>query len=195
MQDRQWALVKWSSLAVSVGSITVAGGLLWFNSKTIVSEETEQPVGEHVQQPQAKVEKPLMVERKGDRIIWRLQADVAKQQEQGMHLTEPRLEMFTETGEVIPIQGREAWFEPMRKNIHFKGAVQVSYRDWTLNSETLRYDSGRDEVLIPGTFEAKKPDMTLRGKGLRVDRKTERLTVDHDVWVEDATGRQFGGQK
>lgn len=195
MQGRQhWALVKWSCLAISVGSIVVAAGLLWVNSKGVVTDEPQQVTGEAAKQPQAKVEKPLIVERKGEKIVWRLQADSAKQQEQGMYLIEPRLELFSETGEVIPIQGREAWFEPIRKNIHFKGEVKISYREWTLQSEELRYDSGRDEVVVPGRFEAGKPGVTLRGRGLRVDRKTERLTVDHDVWVEDATSRSMGGR-
>lgn len=194
MQNREWALLKWSCLAVSVGSVVVAAGLMWANSKIVVAEKPQQTTGEAAEQSQAKIEKPLIVERKGEKIVWRLQADSAKQQEQGMYLIEPRLELFSETGEVIPVQGREAWFEPIKKNIHFKGGVKISYREWTLHSEELRYDSDRDEMVVPGRFKAGKPDVTLRGRGLRVDRKTERLTVDHDVWVEDATSRSVGGQ-
>lgn len=195
MQGRQrWALVKWSCLAVSVGSVVVAAGLMWVNSKNIVTDEPQQVTGEAAEQPQAKIEKLFIVERKGEQIVWRLQADSAKQQEKGMYLIEPRLELFTETGEVIPVQGREAWFEPIRKNIQFKGGVKIGYREWTLHSEELRYDSERDEMVVPGRFEVKKTGMTMRGRGLRVDRKTERLTVDHDVWVEDTTPRALGGQ-
>jgi len=187
MNNRQWRLVKWSSLSISIGSVVVAAGLMWVNSKESVTVERPK-VSEQVEQPQAKVEKPLIVERKGDRLIWRLQADSAKQQEQGMYLIEPRLEMFTEAGEAIPIRGREAWFEPLRKNISFKGAVQVDFHEWRLNSEALRYESGRDEAVVPGKFELSKPGIMLKGRGLRVDRKSQKLTVDHDVWLVDKSG-------
>ncbi len=194
MSSGQWALIKWSCLGVSVGSVILAGGLMWINSKEVVTAESKK-VDNSIQQPQAKVEKPLIVERKGDRLIWRLQADSAKQQEQGMHLVEPRLELFTETGEVVPIQGREAWFEPLRKNISFKGAVRVDFHEWRLNSEALRYESARDEAVVPEYFELKKPGVTLKGRGLRVDRKTQKLTVYHDVWFFDETGNVLGAKQ
>jgi len=187
MNNRQWSLVKWSSLSVSIGSVLIAVGLMWLNSKeSVVVAPTK--VGEQVEKPQAKVEKPLIVERKGERLIWRLQADSAKQQEQGMYLIEPRLELFTEVGEAVPIRGREAWFEPLRKNISFKGAVQIDFHEWRLNSEALRYESGRDEAVVPGKFELNKPGIKLKGRGLRVDRKSQKLTVDHDVWLVDKSG-------
>ena len=195
MQDRHWALVKWSSLDVSIGSVVVAGGLLWANSRVAVSDKPVQAGLESSKQPEAKVEKPLLVERKGERIIWRLQAEEAKQQDQRMYLIEPRLELFTETGEVVPVEGAEAWFEPIRKNIHFKGSVKARYRDWILLCDELRYDGGRDEMVVPGSFKVSKPDVKLRGRGLRVDRKTQNLRIAHDVWVEDATVREFGGRK
>ena len=193
MNSRQWALIKWGSLSISIGSILVAAGLMWINSKEVVTA-VEEKVGEPVSQPQAKVEKPLIVERKGDRLIWRLQADSAKQQEQGMYLTEPRLELFTESGEVVPIRGREAWFEPLRRNISFKGAVQLDFREWRLKSEALRYESKRDEAVVPGRFELGKPGVTLKGRGLKVDRKSQRLTVDHDVNLVDETGHALEGK-
>ncbi|MDT8375203.1 MAG: LPS export ABC transporter periplasmic protein LptC [Mariprofundaceae bacterium] len=195
MQDRHWAVVKWSSLGVSIGSVVVAAGLLWVNSRVAVSDKPLQTGVESSTQPEAKVEKPLIVERKGERIIWRLQAEEAKQQSQGMHLIEPQLELFTETGEVIPVRGAEAWFEPARKNIHFKGSVKARYRDWTLLCDELRYDGGQDEMVVPGSFKVSKPDVKLQGRGLRVDRKTQKLTVAHDVRVEDATPRELGGRR
>jgi len=166
---------------------------MWINSAATVTVEPQE-TAKKSEEPKAAVEKPLIVERKGDRLIWRLQADSALQQEQGMYLTEPRLEMFTEAGEVVPIQGKEAWFEPLRKNIRFKGAVRVDFREWQLKSETLKYVSGRDEAYVSGFFELKKPGVTLKGKGLRVDRKSQRLTVEHNVWLEDRTGGVVGGK-
>ncbi|MCF7821302.1 MAG: hypothetical protein K9M17_02535, partial [Mariprofundaceae bacterium] len=68
MQDRHWALVKWSSLGVSIGSVVVAAGLLWMNSRAAISDKPPHTGVESSRQPGAKVEKPLLVGRKGDRI-------------------------------------------------------------------------------------------------------------------------------
>jgi len=195
MQAKHWAAVKWGSLTVSIGSVVVAVGLLWMNSGTEVVDQPPVASVESSKKPVAKVEKPMIVERKGERIIWRLQAEEAKQQEQSMHLTDPRLELFTESGEVIPVEGGQAWFEPVRKSIHFKGSVKAQYRDWTLLCDELSYDGGKDELVVPGGFRVNRPGVKMRGRGLRVDRKTQNLKVSHDVWVEDSTPRSIGGRR
>jgi len=187
MNSQFWRTLKWGSLTVSIGSVVVAAVLMWLHSETGVVSPDEQQAQDQSNKPQTKVEKALIVERKGERIIWRLQADEANQHLQSMELKQPKLEMFTESGEVVPIRGRSASFEPLKRNIHFKGDVVVNYQEWVLTSQELRYESGLDQVRIPGRFKAQKPGITLHGRGLRVDRKSQRLTVDHDVWVEDAT--------
>jgi len=183
MQVSYWTLLKWSCLALCIGSIVAAGMLMWLNDEAIVADSPQ--AGEEGEKPQANVEKPLIVERKGERIIWRLQAESAVQEEQGMHLVDPRLELFTDQGEAVPIRGDEAWFEPAARNIRFKSHVQVLYRGWTLKSGELQYDSGRDEVLVPGAFNLSKPGSSLKGDGMRIDRKSERVTVERNVELED----------
>lgn len=183
MQDRHWALIKWGSLGISIGSAAVAAVILWLHPDSVVSDQPQQ-AGVTGEEPQTRVKKPLIVERRGDRMIWRLQARSAKQQVKGMYLVEPRLEIFTESGEAIPIRAHEAWFEPISKNILFKGAVQVNYHDWTLTGSTLRYDSERDEAVMTGKFRAEKPGVTVLGRGMRLNRKKEELLIEHDVRLE-----------
>lgn len=194
MSDFHWRLIKWGSLAVSVGSLLVAVLLMWLNQKEAVVETAVEDPGA-AGQPQTKVERPLIVERKGDRMIWKLQAESAKQQEQGMHLIKPYLELYTEEGKAVPVSGDEAWFEPDRRNIRFSGKVEVIHEEWTLQTDELSYVSGKDEMVAPGKFRLFQPDVLLRGRGLRVDRKGERLYVDHDVWLEDARPDGFGSIK
>lgn len=192
MSDHHWRLAKWASLAVSVGSLLVAVVLMWTNQKTEVVQ-TEQPTKNRP--PQTKMDHPLIVERKGDRMIWRLQADSAKQQKKGMRMIKPVLELFTESGQAVPVRGQKAWFEPETRNIQFDGKVVVTYGEWTLHTEQLRYDSAKDEVVAPGAFHLFKPDVQLRGRGLQVDRQTQKLHVLHDVWAEDARPDGLGGAK
>lgn len=175
--------MKWGSLGLSVGSVLIAGVLMWSNEGAVVTDPS--PPVDAGEKPQANVEKPLIVERKGERIIWRLQADSAKQQEQGMQLIEPRLELFTEQEEVIPISAREAWFEPAVSDIRFSGETVVLFREWRLESEQLQYESGREEVVVPGSFRLFKTGTTLWGDGLRADRKNQRLIVERKARIED----------
>ncbi len=134
-----------------------------------------------------RVEKPLIVERDGDRMIWRLQADKADQEVRGMHLTRPRLELFTESGKVIPVRGRQAWFQPLTRSIRFEGGVVVDYGQWHLRSEVLIYDSASDELRIPGDFRLKGKSLRARGNSLRAKRKQERIWVENGVWIEDSS--------
>lgn len=183
MNPLYWKFLKWGSLMLSIGSVIVAAGLMWLHSGSEIAEQESPP--ESKEQVTTQVERPLIVERKGERLIWRLQADAAKQQQEVMLLTKPKLELFTESGEVIPIQGSKAWFEPVRRNIHFKGAVAVRYRQWLLSCDELRYDSSTDKVVVPGAFRVQGPDVEMKGRKLTADRETQQILVAHDVWVRD----------
>ncbi len=190
MKDWQWHALKWGCLAVSIGSVVVAGLLMWSaDDATLPEAQTDK----QVEQASTQVEKPLMVERKGERIIWRLKADAAKQEEGMMRLTQPVLELFTENDEIINVQGTTAQFEPLKRNIHFQGDVTVDYRDWHLASDDLYFDSTRDEVIVPHSFVAKGSDTVIKGRDLSVNRKTQLVHIKHDVWVKDARPDRLGG--
>jgi len=128
----------------------------------------------------------LIVERKGDRLIWRLKANKAEQQLQGkLLLTKPVLEMFTDNGDVVTVSGARARFDPIRRNIAFDSRVKVTYKQWQLTSDSLIYVSGKDELTVPGAFVATGNKVVARGRGLRVSRDTQQLWVDHGIHIED----------
>lgn len=189
MPTWQWRYLKWACLALSLGSVVLAAAFMWSHSN---AEKLPEAVENTDEAASTRVEKPLIVERKGGRIIWRLKAESAKQHENTMLLTAPILELFTESNEVITVHGEQAWFEPLKRNIHFKGTVNVSYRDWLLVSDTLYFDSTRDEVIVPNSFTATAEHTTLKGRGLKAERKTQMLYIAHDVWVKDWDSRHLG---
>ncbi|MDQ6955453.1 MAG: LPS export ABC transporter periplasmic protein LptC [Mariprofundaceae bacterium] len=190
MQAWHWRCLKWAFLALSLGSVFVAAGLMWSHSNIAQLPEEIADVG---QEASTRVEKPLIVERKGEKIIWRLKAESAKQHEQVMLLTTPILELFTENGEVVTVHGAQAWFEPLKRNIHFKGDVRVTFREWVLLSDSLRFDSTHNEVIVPNAFTATGQDTMIKGRGLKVNRETQILHVAHDVWVKDSRSERLGG--
>lgn len=190
MKAWQWRYLKWACLMLSVGSVGLAAGLMWSHNDAGKLPEEVADTGEAAS---TRVEKPLIVERKGEKIIWRLKAESAKQHENTMLLTTPVLELFTENGEVITVHGDQAWFEPLKRNIHFKDHVNVTYRDWLLVSDALYFDSTHNEVIVPNAFTATGQHTTFKGRGLKANRKTQILHVAHDVWLKDSHPEKLGG--
>jgi LPS export ABC transporter protein LptC len=191
MSRRFWTWVKWASLAISIGSIGLAIALMLFMDQ---SEQMMRASGPEKGR-QTRVEKPLIVERKGDRLVWRLKADKAEQQLQGnLLLTNPVLEMFTDSGEVVTVSGARARFDPLHRNIVFNDHVVALYQQWRLTCESLAYVSGKNEVTVPGSFVAVGDKMTIKGTGLRADRDTQQLWVEHGVNIVDRGSQLLGVQ-
>jgi len=177
------AWIKWGFLSLALGSMAVAAILMWQaqQAKPLLSGK---PVAGKA--PRTHVDKPVIVEREAGHIVWRLKAAKAEQQLTGaMHLLEPELELFTETGKSIPMTGKEAWFNPLSKQVRFKGDVEVRYGEWRLYSNSVRYDHQKGAVVIPGAFRIEGKTTHVRGRTLTAWRATQHVRVENGVWVED----------
>lgn len=184
-----WSWLKWACLGLFLGSLLLAVILLGVSQSQLKAGKVKVQKG-----LLSMVDKPLIVERAGEKLVWRLQADKAEQESAGrMHLLRPRLELFTEAGIPVPIHAREAWFEPLAKRIRFHGEVEMRYRDWVVTGETLAYDNGRDEVRMPQDFRVSGQGIRARGRNLRILRGERHLWVDNGVWIEDARPGAWGG--
>lgn len=189
VSPRLWRSLKWASLGISIGSMLLAVGLMVFGGHGAPLLVITSP------NSGTKVDKPLIVERKGKRILWRLRADKAEQKlKTGLRLTRPTLELFTDAGEKVTISGAWASFDPLHRNIVFHQKVVALYQQWRLTCDTLAYDSGKDEVTVPGPFVATGDKTTIRGRGLRADRQSQRLWVDHGVHIVDRGSHWLGVQ-
>jgi len=178
-----WTWLKWGFLGLALGSVTVAAILMW-QAQQAKSLLSGKPVGSKT--PRTQVDKPVIIEREAGHITWRLKAAKAEQQLTGaMHLLEPELELYTEAGKNIPITGREAWFNPLSKQVRFKGDVKVQYGAWRLYSDSMRYNQQKDIMVIPGPFRIEGKTTRVRGKNLTAWRATQHVRVEHGVWIED----------
>ncbi|HKJ83283.1 MAG TPA: LPS export ABC transporter periplasmic protein LptC [Mariprofundaceae bacterium] len=174
---------------MAVGSLLLAIGLMSRSGETGLPPAP--PTAK--KQNRAQVDRPLIVERKGNRMLWRLQAQKAEQGRHDMHLISPKLDLFTDAGELIPVKGKEAWFNPVTKSIRFKGDVEVDYRKWILRCQVLNYDHRTEQLYIPGAFRIRGESIRIRGKGLTAFRQTQKIRVDHGVWVEDRKPERWEG--
>lgn len=188
MKQRAWRVIKWGSLAASLGSVAIAMALMW-------TAGPKEPVStsENAEKPQTKVESPVIVERKEGEIVWQLRAAEASQQLDGrMQLTNPKLLLFTADKKEIPIESKQAWFDPLERNIHFQQQVKVLYGSWNLACEEMIYENSKDEIYIPGAFRITGDTVNAHGKQLRLNRQSEILTVDNGIWIEDTHPRWQG---
>ncbi|MDQ7011162.1 MAG: LPS export ABC transporter periplasmic protein LptC [Mariprofundaceae bacterium] len=176
---RAW--LKWGCLGVALGSLVLALVLLWTGENGKIPQRAKGK-----DSPGSQVDRPLIVERKGDHVIWRLRAARAEQQLDGrMYLTEPELELFTDGSKMVKVRGHEAWFSPVRRNLRFGGAVEVHYEQWRLACKVLEYMSDSDELHVPGDFTVTGESIQARGRGMRIQRQTQRLWVDQGIWIRD----------
>ncbi len=166
---------------MSVGSLVLVGVLLWL-AEPDQHESAQKPP----EKAMTQVDKPLLVEREGERLVWRLQAETAKQQAGGnMDMDTPHLELFTRAGLEVPIHSKKAFFDASSRSIRFEGDVVVVYRDWELHSQTLIYDLNHDVIRLPGAFRLDAPGVIARGRNMMVYRQEQRLLVTEGVWIRD----------
>lgn len=178
-----WSFAKWAFLTLAGGTMAIAVLLVW---QADMGKRLPHESAAVAQDQRAHVDKPLIIERKSGKILWRLKAGKAQQELKGdMHLVEPELELFSETGRRIPITGREAWFNPLSKAIRFHGDVVMHYGEWVLRSEDVRYDHATDTVHVPGKFRLSGRLTRARGRGLTAWRAKKHVRVAHSVWIED----------
>lgn len=185
-----WTGIKWAFLALSLGS-ALAALVLMIDAGD--SRQLRVDASQAAKTRQAHVDKPLIIERKAGRMLWRLRAQKAEQELKGsMHLLDPELELFSEDDKRIPITGREAWFDPLSKAIHFKGDVVAHYEEWTLYTQDMSYDHASDSVHIPGDFRIEGKQTRARGRGMTAWRGERRVRVEEAVWIEDKHPNPMG---
>ena len=184
--------IKWACMSLMVGSVLTAVFMLW---QPASQEPAEVSADADQAKSQIQVDKPLLVEHEGESVVWRLEADKAEQNLDGsMRLIAPKLELFTDSGRVMPVSGREATVDLLARSIEFVGDVKLRFdTDWLLTCETLKYDGGKDEMVIPQRFAAEGPALAFRGGSLRIDRKSQRIWVNNGVWIEDQDPGRWEG--
>jgi len=175
--------LKWGFLGLALGSVVVAAFLMWQAQQGQLPLSAKPVTGKALR---THVDKPLIVERDGGHTVWRLKAAKAEQQLTGaMHLLRPKLELFTSAGKIIPITGKEAWFNPLSRKVRFKGNVEMRYGEWRLYSNSLRYDHQKGAVVVPGPFRIEGTSTHVRGRDLTAWRATQHVRVEDGVWIED----------
>jgi len=173
--------LKWFFMALTAGSLTMAGILLWLGEP---AHQEDAPELAH--KAMTQIDKPLLVERKGDRLLWRMQAESANQSPDGnLELDVPELDLFSSDGVKVPIRSRKAFVDTLKREIRFRGDVVVIYDQWELRGQVLIYDINRDLIHMPAQFQINGPGITVKGKNMTIDRSRQHVLVEERVWIRD----------
>ncbi|MDQ6992964.1 MAG: LPS export ABC transporter periplasmic protein LptC [Mariprofundus sp.] len=190
MQRRGLRWLKWISLLITIATIVIAIVLIWFGGTETLSPKSNDATAD---KPQTAVEAPVIVERKDGRTLWQLRASEANQQLNGqMHLINPELHLYNEQGSQVVVKGKQAWFNPLARNVRFEKSVSIIYDEWTIDTETLMYISGRDQISIPNKFTLHGKSLNAHGKNMTFDRSSEQLHVSDGIWIEDRDAQWQG---
>lgn len=156
---------------------------MWLHDQA--SLEQAQSVDKQAAPNQAgtKVEDPWVVERKGNRVLWRLKAKHAEQGLTSMHFSQPYLELFNESNEKTTVVGDQANVILSNRDVHFQGHVVVHFKTWTLMSNSLDVEHETGDILVHQKFTAKNPTSIIKGRGLRIHHETREMWIQHDVWM------------
>ena len=171
--------LKWSFVALSVGSLLLAGYFMLTAKHSIqeVLDVAAIQAGSRVTNPDIKA-------YQGDSLNWRLQAKNAVEKGNVLLLVQPMIDLYTASRQVIPIEGDTGDYDKKKGTVHLKGNVLVLYLGWNLQSETLYFYQKKNVLYIPDAFVMKKEGMMITGKNMRVWQEKGRVSVRGGVHME-----------
>ncbi|MDQ6963783.1 MAG: hypothetical protein Q9M13_02555 [Mariprofundales bacterium] len=185
INSHRW--LKWLGLSCSAGALLATTLLL--------SQHRSGTPTNRVVSTAAMMEQPVIIEHQGERTRWQLHAvkaeespspdDQQTQNADKMHLTQPRLEIFSDHGERITIQGDDAWFDPLKRHARFIGHVTIDYKPWLLQSAEALFDGVSGTLHIRGAFSAHGDRVTMHGADLTIDQAQQQLRVRRHITIED----------
>jgi len=171
------SLLKWASYATSLAAVlTAIGWIAWAGRPSAPAQETPA-----ANEAATRIDRPQIVERRNEKVIWRLQAERAEQE--GMHLAlqKPRLALRAPSGGWIPIAAQRGWFDPATRALSFAGDVRARWRQWTLVAKELRYDPANDALVAPQGAVAERNGARIEAGRIVLWRKQQRLQASRGV--------------
>ncbi len=123
------------------------------------------------------------VETKGGKKEWELRARSAQHslKEDFTFLKDLTVTFFTEGGRIITLRGDEGSIKG-KKEIDVKGNVVITSSDgYRAVTNSLRYDDGKRQICTSDPILIEKKGMWVKGIGLLVDLKEEKLYIQKKV--------------
>jgi len=180
----QLAWLKWLFVAISVGSVLLAGYFMLTAKHSI-----QQLMDVAAFQAGSRIDKPDIKTYDGDNLSWRLQAESAQEQGDEVLLSLPVIDVYTENRTLIPIQSATAIYHKNTGHILFEGDVKLHFQGWDISSEDLDLFQEAGELQIQGSFLLLQKGIKITGKMLKLTQETRRIQVLQGVHMDIEVGR------
>jgi LPS export ABC transporter protein LptC len=122
----------------------------------------------------------VLAEEKGGTVVWELKAKIAQsfKDAKRMILEDLQVTLYTEEGRVVTLCGNRGRIDETTRDMDVEGEVVVTSSDGLcLETSSLRYDHGRQEVRTEAPVQINGRGVTVSGMGLLMDLSTERISI------------------
>ena len=178
------------SIAFIVGIVTIS---LWANYKGRKPAEEAKLPRIALEGASSRLEKIRFVEEKQGRKSWELEANAMQQyQDQNvMVLEDIRLTFFNKDGRTFILTGRQGKVYQDTKNMELQGDVVVTSSDgYRLKTNSVAYDHQGRRIETADPIELDGEQLSLKGRGMRVDMEAQTVRVFHDVRTQWKAGKK-----
>ncbi len=124
------------------------------------------------------------VEMEANRLVWRLDVDVAQLFEKDNYAQLERVNaLFSqEDGRKVRLEGQEGKLELDTKNLALRGKVKaVSSDGIKLETETLHWEDSQQKLTSPDWVSIERDKMRVTGKGMEADTRLSKLVIKEQV--------------
>jgi LPS export ABC transporter protein LptC len=184
-----WELVaRRALLALSVLLAAFLGYLLLRNADSMPSSQPLAP--ESIEQADAKIEKFIFTQSKGDVVQWQVQAEQAKlfEQDKRAVLRDVALTFYSTEGEEVIVHGEEGTLDTATKDFRLANRqtplIVETRSGYTIYTNHLVWTDKLREIRTEDSVRMVGHGLEVRGQGLLGRMETEEFEVLRDVHVD-----------
>jgi LPS export ABC transporter protein LptC len=120
------------------------------------------------------------------RKVWEVAAREAQyfEEDQLVVVKEPLVSFYAKDGRVVGLRGDEGKVKLGNRDlqqVELSGGIEVDLGEVALSADYARYEREPGVILAPGAVHIRSDDFDLRGRGMRIDVDSQRLTLDEQV--------------
>jgi LPS export ABC transporter protein LptC len=184
-----WELVaRRALLALSVLLAAFLGYLLLRNADSMPRSQPFVP--ESIEQADAKIEKFIFTQSKGDVVQWQVQAEQAKlfEQDKRAVLRDVALTFYSTEGEEVIVHGEEGTLDTATKDFRLANRqtplIVETRSGYTIYTNHLVWTDKLREIRTEDSVRMVGHGLEVRGQGLLGRMETEEFEVLRDVHVD-----------
>lgn len=134
--------------------------------------------------PSIRVNKFFLTETYQGKKVWEIKADTAQILENEAKLKNIQVKFFLKENNFFTIVADEGKINTLSKNFTVIGKVIVTLNNkLSLKTDTLNWDSEKEEIYTNSSVEVAKDNFTITGEGLKLLPHVQEAEILHNVKI------------